>query len=140
MANSGWEHFEHRADIGIRGFGPTLEIAFEQAATALIAVISELDSIEPRDKVEITCQGSDIEILFVDWLNSLICEMATRNMLFSRFEVHIENDMLNATAWGEAVDVVKHTPAVEVKGATYTSLSVTQGDDGLWVGQCVVDV
>jgi len=29
---------------------------------------------------------------------------------------------------------------VEVKGATYTNLSVRQEPNGLWVAQCVVDV
>ncbi len=36
-----WEHFPHGADIGVRGFGATREQAFEQAAVALSAVITE---------------------------------------------------------------------------------------------------
>jgi len=32
-----WEHFEHGADIGVRGFGPTLAAAFEQAALVAVA-------------------------------------------------------------------------------------------------------
>ena len=43
-------------------------------------------------------------------------------------------------AWGELVDVAKHQPAVEVKGATYTELHVRKGSGGTWVAQCVVDV
>ena len=31
---SGYETFEHQADIGIRGFGATMEEAFANAATA----------------------------------------------------------------------------------------------------------
>ena len=76
----------------------------------------------------------------MDWLNSLIYEMATRNMLFSRFNVTIENDSLAATACGEYINVEKHQPAVEIKGATYTELKVIQQDNGLWLAQCVVDV
>ena len=30
-----WEHFEHGADIGVRGIGPTPASAFEQAALPL---------------------------------------------------------------------------------------------------------
>jgi SHS2 domain-containing protein len=37
------------------------------------------------------------------------------------------------------VDPVRHEPAVEVKGATYTALRVQQ-TDGHWLAQCVVDV
>jgi len=67
-------------------------------------------------------------------------EMATRGMLFSRYEARIERTHLVGTAWGESVDVAKHRPAVEVKGATYTSLDVRRDEDGAWLAQCVVDV
>jgi tRNA nucleotidyltransferase (CCA-adding enzyme) len=65
--------------------------------------------------------------------------MATRNMLFGDFDVEIADGTLRATAWGEPVDVARHEPAVEVKGATLTALAVTHDDDG-WRVQCVVDV
>ena len=34
-----FEHFEHQADMGIRGFGHTRAEAFVQAALALTAVV-----------------------------------------------------------------------------------------------------
>jgi len=57
-----WEHFPHKADIGIRGLGPTRQRAFEQAAVALTAVITEPERIEPEQKVEITCEADDDEL------------------------------------------------------------------------------
>lgn len=66
--------------------------------------------------------------------------MALRHMLFSRFEVALEGQRLNATAWGEPVDPGKHQPAVEIKGATYTELKVGRDESGRWLAQCVVDV
>ena len=36
-----WEHYAHGADIGVRGIGPTVEEAFEQAAVALAGVITD---------------------------------------------------------------------------------------------------
>ena len=135
-----WEHFEHRADIGVRGVGPDKAIAFTQAAIGLTAVITEPEKVKADIEIKITCQDSDNEVLFVDWLNSLIYEMATRQMLFSRFEVRIEAGRLKASAWGEKVNVEEHQPAVEIKGATYTALSVKQDENQNWVAQCVVDV
>jgi tRNA nucleotidyltransferase (CCA-adding enzyme) len=66
--------------------------------------------------------------------------MAARHMLYGRFEVRLDGHRLHATAWGEPVDLVKHQPAVEIKGATYTGLSVRKDDAGQWLAQCVVDV
>ena len=136
-----WQHFHHQADIGIRGIGSTLDEAFAEAALALTAVITDPVGIHPTASVKIHCNAPDAELLLVDWLNALIFEMATRRMLFSRFDLQITNTLqLNATAWGEPVEPKRHQPAVEVKGATYTALSVVHHDEGDWVVQCVVDV
>ena len=135
-----WEHFPHGADIGVRGIGATRDEAFEQAALALTAVIVEPAQVGAGTVVEIRCQAPDDELLLADWLNALIYEMATRNMLFGRFAVALRDHTLEARAWGESIDRLRHRPAVEVKGATYTALSVEQRDDHSWIAQCVVDV
>ena len=135
-----WEHFPHEADMGIRGIAPSLEEAFAQAALALTAVITNPAKVKPRETITLTACDPDPELLFVDFLNALILEMATRRMLFSRFHVTISGDRLTAAAQGEAVDIVRHQPAVEIKGATYTELAVKHLKNGAWSAQCVVDV
>lgn len=135
-----WEHFAHGADIGVRGFGPTKAAAFEQAALAMTSVVTDLEVVHATVPVNITCEAPADDLLLADWLNALVYEMATRRMLFRRFAVTIDEPHLQATAWGEAVDRVRHEPAVEVKGATYTALRVERLEDGRWLAQCVVDV
>jgi SHS2 domain-containing protein len=134
-----WEHFPHGADVGVRGFGATKAQAFEQAALAMTAVITDPAGVEPRKALAVQCEAPDDELLFADWLNSLIYEMATRRMLFSRFAVRINGTRLDAQAWGEPTNATRHHPAVEIKGATYTALRVA-AEDGGWVAQTVVDV
>jgi SHS2 domain-containing protein len=140
IPGTGWEHFSHQADIGIRGSGATLAEAFEQAAYALTAVITDPESVRTTQAIEIRCEASDPELLLVDWLNALIYEMAVRRMLFSEFRVRINDHRLQATAKGEAIDIRRHQPAVEVKGATLTELKVALNGNGHWSAQCVVDV
>jgi tRNA nucleotidyltransferase (CCA-adding enzyme) len=135
-----WEHFEHGADIGVRGIAASKAGAFEQAALALSAVITDPASVAQRACVEIECEAPDDGLLLVRWLNALVYEMAVRSMLFSRFEVSINGSRLRALAWGEPISVPRHRPAVEVKGATFTALRVAQGSDGRWTAQTVVDV
>ena len=135
-----WEHFPHEADIGVRGVGSTREQAFEQAALAMTAVMTDPARITGTESVDVSCQAPDDELLLVDWLNALIYETATRKLLFGRFEVHITDHRLTARAWGEPIDAARHRPAVEVKGATYTALRVAHEQDGSWIAECVVDV
>lgn len=136
---SGWEHFPHDADVGIRGWGSTAAEAFEQAAQALTAVITH-SKVKADHAVAVTCEAPDIEVLFVEWLNAIIYEMAVRKMLFSRFAVRIVGGRLDAMLLGEAVDVERHAPACEPKGATFTALKVAQDRDGTWSAGCIVDV
>jgi len=135
-----WEHFEHRADIGVAGYGSTPAQAMEQAAVALTAILCDPAAVAPLERVSIQCEAPDLEFLLVDWLNALIYEMATRHLIFSRFRVELDGGRLKGEAWGEPVDATRHQPAVEVKGATYTGLWVGQMPDGTWTARCVVDV
>ena len=139
MTNPYWEHFEHKADIGVRGFGKDPAEAFEQAALAMSAIITDLSLITPRESIDIVCNEADQELLLADWLNALVYQISTRMMIFSRFDVRIKDGHLEARAWGEAIDRERHQPAVEIKGATYTELSVHKTQDQ-WIAQCVVDV
>jgi SHS2 domain-containing protein len=140
MPEKSWENFSHGADIGVRGIGATMEEAFEQAALALTGVITEVTTVEPVDEVKVECAAPDEELLLTEWLNELVYQMAVRRMLFSRFEVRMKKDHLTGRLWGEPVDVEKHKPAVEVKGATFTELKVGHDENGKWLAQCVVDV
>ncbi len=140
IAKPHWEHFEHQADIGIRGVAGTLDQAFEQAAVAMTAVITDPEGIVASQSVLIHCTASDPELLFLDWINELVYEMAVHRLLFKHYQVAINGGQLTATAFGETVNRQRHQPAVEIKGATFTELRVYQRSDGMWVAQCVVDV
>jgi len=137
---TGWEHFAHDADIGVRGWGPTPADAFAQAALAMTAVITDLDLVRESEAVRIECTARQLDLLFHKWLNALVFEMATRGMLFRAFAVTIEGTRLTAIARGERIDRERHMPAVEVKGATLTELKVEERQPGCWLAQCIVDV
>jgi tRNA nucleotidyltransferase (CCA-adding enzyme) len=135
-----WEHFPHDADIGVRGYGPTMAAAFEQAALALTAVVTDPVGIALRQSVSIACEAPSAELLLVDWLNAVVLRMATDGLVFGAFEVAISGSRLDGRASGEPIDIARHQPAVEVKGATLTALNVAEQPDGSWCAQCVVDV
>jgi len=134
-----WSHFAHDADLGLRGSGRSKAEAFEEIALALTAAVTDPESVEARDTISLSCSAPSAEILLLDWLNALIYEMDVRKMLFREFRVSISNGDLQAQVKGEPVKREKHHPAVEVKGATFTSLALEQNDDG-WAAQIVVDV
>jgi SHS2 domain-containing protein len=145
------ENFEHKADIGVRGKGRTLEEAFIGGALSMMGVMFELKGVKAEKAVEISCDANDIEALFVEWLNAILSKRDLETMVFCRFEAQIGNmdgveaancgNILSGKAWGERYDQKRHEAKIEVKAATYSQLKVFQEDGtGLYVAQCIVDV
>ena len=135
-----YEHFEHQADMGVRGFGRTCEEAFEQVALALTSVVVPPELIEARELVRVQCTAGDLELLLLDWLSAVVYQMAAGRMIFCQFKVRIQGGQLEGQLLGEPLEVSRHQPGVEVKAATATELRVAQMPDGTWLAQCVVDV
>jgi SHS2 domain-containing protein len=135
-----FEHFEHQADMGVRGYGRTREEAFEQAALALVAVMVPPDAVATNGCVRVSCAAADEELLLLDWLGTVVYQISAHKMIFGRFKVAIDGGQLAGELWGEMLDVARHQPGVEVKAATATALRVAQLADGTWLAQCVVDV
>lgn len=140
-----YETFEHEADVGIRGKGASIEKAFQEAAKALFDVEIDVEKVKAVKKIRIACSASNIEELFVEWLNALLSQASLHGMVFSQFEVKIiQNDKImriEGYAKGEKFDVKRHGIKDEVKGATYSQLRVYQDKKTKkYIAQCIVDV
>jgi len=133
-----YETFEHKADMGVRGFGKSIEEAFQEGAKAMFSVECNVKKVKPLEKAKIKASAQNFEELFVEWLNQLLAESSIRNMLFSKFDVKIKDNKLIGYAFGEKINK-KHELKVEVKAATYSQLKVFQNKKK-WICQCIVDV
>jgi SHS2 domain-containing protein len=119
-----FETFAHDADIGVRGRGTTLAETLANAGRALTAVVTEPTSVREVLSVQIACEASDPEVLLFDWLNALVFEMATRRVLFARYEVGWRRNP-HARAFGEPVRWPSTTRRSGEK-ATWSSLRVAR--------------
>jgi SHS2 domain-containing protein len=137
VAVARWEHYDHGQALGVRGFGRDRSEAFEQAALALAALVTDPALVFATDEIELACEADDDDLLLARWLDAVILEMATRRMVFGRFDVRIDGTRLRARAWGEGIDAERHRPAVEIKGARPTTPRVARHDDG-WLAQAVL--
>jgi SHS2 domain-containing protein len=132
-----YAYFEHDADMGIVGRGTLLEEAFEQAATAMFAMMADPAQVRPQASVAIEFEEADVELALVTWLNLLLGQARSRALIFGRFRLRRDGDRWSGTAEGEPWrDGLER--GVEVKGATLTGLAVTQRN-GIWDARCVVD-
>lgn len=135
-----YETFEHGADIGIRGFGSTLEEAFVNAAKAMFSlIIVNFHDLKPIKSINIQCEAIDYESLLVAFLNELLAQTDINQLMFCEFQIKQNALLIKGTARGEPFDPSRHEPGVEVKGATFTMAKVEQKNN-MWIAQCVVDV
>jgi SHS2 domain-containing protein len=135
-----FEILEHTADIGLRAWGATLQEAFENAATALSAIVVELDDIDPRIAYPIAASGDDDQSLLVNWLNEALYYLDARRIVLRRFSIeHFGDGRVAGQAWGEPRDPLKHRPKVIVKGVTYHQLKIEQRPEG-WQVQVFLDI
>ena len=74
MRNSGFELFEHTADLGLIGHGATLEEALSNVIRGMFSQITDLEQVRPREQREINAGGTDMEIedLVVDQIEDAI--------------------------------------------------------------------
>jgi SHS2 domain-containing protein len=135
-----YETFDHTADLGLRIRAPDLDTLFVEAGRALFAaIVEDLDTVQPRQQVQMELAGEDREFLLIDWLKELLYQFDSQHLLFSRFEVHVGDKGLSATASGEPLDPGRHSLLHEVKAITYHGLRVEHNDQG-WLAELIVDI
>jgi SHS2 domain-containing protein len=139
-----YTYLDHEADVGIRALGSTLEEAFEQGAKAMLNVMWDISKVEERQSVSIECAAGDIAELFVETLNEILSQQGIEELALARLQVNkIANAdgryELKGTAFGELLNLDKHTVKTEVKAATYAGLRY-EVKDGQHMVQCILDV
>ena len=139
LPHSRWEHFSHPLGTGVRGFGRDLHESFDMAAHALMAlVLVDPKAIQNKQSIQIRCESMDLDLLFSDWLNTLIYEMSQRKMVFGRFEIQVSGINITGVAWGEFFDPSRHQIKGPIQGAGFTELQVEELPGEVRV-QCVLN-
>jgi SHS2 domain-containing protein len=139
VSNKDYELIEHTADIGIRVKAADLKELFTKTALSMFDIIAELNKEEAvTKKIEIKLKADNLEELFVTWLNELLYLSATKEWIFSDFEIKkIDKDSLDATLIGR--NIKNYKVNTEIKAATYHELKLEQTKSG-WKAEVIFDV
>jgi len=124
-----FEIVNHTADVGIIAHGANIKQAFANAAKGLFSLITDLDNVQEVLHRDIEVTATDKESLLVEWLNELIYQFDTENIIFKRFDItELDNTRLRAKNYGEKVDSARHKLKTGVKAATYHMLKVDKAN------------
>jgi SHS2 domain-containing protein len=135
-----YETFEHTADLGLRVRAPDLDTLFAEAAACLFsAIVEDVATVRPEQRLDLKIDGTEREYLLFDWLRELLYRFDSQHLLLSRFEALVGDAGLEGSAWGEPFDPARHALAHEVKAVTYHGLKVERTADG-WLAEVIVDI
>jgi protein archease len=138
---TGFELFEHTADVGIRAWGSSEKAVFEEAAKAMFSLVCDPQTVGSKETLSLSVESpsADHELLLVAWLNELLYLFEAQRMLFSDFRVlELGESDLKAEVAGEALGP-HHAVCGGVKAATYHGLRLAPTSDG-WEAEVILDV
>jgi SHS2 domain-containing protein len=124
-----FEFLEHTADVYVAAHGKTLEEAFENAALAMFEVMTDVDKVSADVEDNFVVKAEDEFALLYSWLEALLVNFETKNMLYSRFKIAgieetEEGFRIKASVWGERFSAEKHVQKVGVKAVTYHRMEI----------------
>ncbi len=126
-----YEQFPHTADIGVRIYGKDLKELFENAAFAMFDIIADLEGLEVEVKEEIECQAENQEELLIAWLDELLYNFYTKQIIFFKFDIkELTNTKIRAKALGRLVGSNRNRLKTEIKAATYHNLKIEKTAEG----------
>jgi SHS2 domain-containing protein len=136
----GYELLDHTGDLGIRVWAEDVTGIFHEAARALFAIITDLDTVRVRVNRKITVEAAAVDELLVAWLNELLYFYEVEGLLLCDFALtEIDERSVTGVAMGEEFDEDRHIIKTSIKAVTYHQLEITERD-GCWHAQVIFDI
>ena len=132
------------ADAAIEVSSNSLEGIFIDSGKALTnTMVDDLKSIKTNKKYTFKVESQERDLLLFEFLEKLVIEKDANQMLFSEFEVKInqtnEKFMVSVIAHGEHIDYDRHELCADVKAVTLHKFSLTKEKED-WKAEMILDI
>jgi len=120
---------DHTTDAFIEVTASTLNEAFTLAAQSVVDITLDRDAIEEKEQRTLTVSAQDLRYLLFDWLEEVNYQIITEGFSIARFSLEISKNFLyrlNATAYGEPINLKKHHFKIEIKAPTFHMMEIKQ--------------
>lgn len=124
-----YKFLEHATDAFIEVTAKDLKEAFLVSANAAINITLDQEKVNEIEQKEITAHGKDLNYLLFSWLEEVTFVLITEGFAIKRIELEINEDKgykINAKAYGEPLDFLKHNFKVEIKAPTFYEMKIEQ--------------
>jgi SHS2 domain-containing protein len=124
-----YEELSHTADVKIRARAPTRAALFGEAFQALMQVMYGGDRKGGTVRT-IDISGADLESLLCDFLSEVLYVSEVEGLVFRQADVDLRGMQAHAVLDGEPFDPARHNKGTEVKGISYSGLSIKKDAKG----------
>jgi len=125
-----FEIVDHTADISIKAYGKSLKELYESAAFGMFNILADLEGIRPSTGIELNLEAPDREELLIEWLDELLYNFYTKQIIFCEFDItDLTDKTLSARVKGRFVGENKNRLKTEIKAATRHDLHIKKKDD-----------
>lgn len=140
-----YEVLDISGDVGIRAYGWHCEESFANAGMAMYSLITDIEKINEKQKMEIEVKGDSIERLLIGYLNELLFQFDTYGFIGRRIEISELNKVstqqlsIKAKVYGEEFNQGRHEGGLLIKAATYHNVRVEKINDR-WEIDVIFDI
>ena len=121
---------DHATDAVIEITASNLKEAFVVAGQSVVDITLDPEKVEEKEQRMLKVTGKDLRYLLFNWLEEVNYQLITEGFAIHRFVLDISKNSeykLNATAYGEPLDLQKHHFRVEIKAPTFHEMEITEG-------------
>lgn len=124
---------DHTADVQLHSWGADLKEAFEQNGMAMFGYMTELETVDIKEKHVIEAKSEDLDGLLYKFLDELLFLFSAEPFLICKKIVITEFDLdtftIKCLCYGEPFDLSKHPQGTEVKAITYSAMQIVQNPE-----------
>ncbi|MDI6796242.1 MAG: archease [Desulfatibacillaceae bacterium] len=131
---------EHTADLCLKITGKSLEALFENAALALVDLITPVEALSPSLTVDVAVSGEDVTDVMVNFLREVLYLINGKGLAPCRVKIErLLPAEISAKVGVDETGLAVRGMIQEIKAVTYHDASVEK-KNGIWQARLIMDV
>ncbi|XP_015263562.1 PREDICTED: protein archease isoform X2 [Gekko japonicus] len=110
-----YEYLDHTADVQLHAWGDTLEEAFEQCVMAMFGYMTDTETVEPLDTVEVEAKGHDMLSLLFHLLDEWLYKFSANEFFIPRVGRRIPLNQTSSGHRGQSYNILSNADPRERK-------------------------
>lgn len=130
---------KRQSELAVRVTGNSQAELFANSAFALFDVMTDISTVETREKLPLEVEGTDRDDLMTNWMRELLYLYQGSGYLLRNFHIHqVKDTSVKAEVAGEKIDPDRHEIKQEIAAVAYQHGRMEKTGDQ-WIAQLVFE-